>query len=98
MRQAIDCFFENSDLLSIDYWSNMPNRTVIHITYDGEKWKVKKEGAQRAIGVFDTKDEAVNQSIEQAKKQPLSQVVIHKKDNTIQEERTYGKDPYPPIG
>jgi hypothetical protein len=31
-------------------------------------------------------------------KRQQGQVVIRKKDGTIQEERTYGKDPFPPKG
>jgi hypothetical protein len=76
----------------------MPKRIVLHVTHDNGQWKVKKENAQKASSVHDTKKEAVNQAIEQAKKEELSQVVIHKKDNTIQEERTYGDDPHPPDG
>jgi uncharacterized protein YdaT len=76
----------------------MAKRTVLHVTHDDGQWKVKKENAQRASSVHDTKEEAVNQAREQAKQGKPSQVVIHKKDNTIQEERTYGSDPYPPEG
>jgi hypothetical protein len=76
----------------------MAKRTVFHVTHDNDQWKVKKENSQRASSVHDSKDDAVKQAIEQAKQNNLSQVVIHKKDNTIQEERTYGKDPYPPKG
>jgi uncharacterized protein YdaT len=76
----------------------MAKRTVFHVTHDHDQWKVKKENSQRATSVHDTKDDAVKQATEQAKQKDLSQVIIHKKDNTIQEERTYGKDPYPPKG
>jgi uncharacterized protein YdaT len=76
----------------------MAKRTVSHVTHDNGQWKVKKENAQRASSVHDTKKEAVDQAIEQAKQKKPSQVIIHKKDNTIQEERTYGNDPHPPDG
>ena len=65
---------------------------------DGDKWKVKGEKAERAVKTFDDKKDAVDFGREIAKNQPLGQLKIHKKDGTIQEERTYGKDPYPPKG
>ena len=51
------------------------------------------------LGVeVETKKEAVRKTIEIAKKQQDSQVIIHKQDGKIQEERTYGNDPHPPKG
>jgi hypothetical protein len=41
----------------------------------------------------DTKAEVLKRTTAMAKKQAPSQVVMHKKDRTIQEERTYGQDP-----
>ena len=35
---------------------------------------------------------------EVAKANALSQLVIHRADGTIEDERTYGEDPYPPAG
>lgn len=76
----------------------MSKRQVIHVVPDGDKWKVQRTGAERPSKVFENKKDAVENGIGQAKNQPLSQVIIHKKDGTFQEERTYGKDPYPPKG
>ncbi len=76
----------------------MPKREKIHVTPDGNDWKVKREGAQRAARTFDNKDNAVDFGKDMAKKQPLGQLIIHKKDGTIQTEHNYGKDPYPPKG
>lgn len=59
---------------------------------------MKEENASRASSSHDTKAEAVDRAKELAKNQELGQVVIHKKDMTIQTEHTYGKDPYPPKG
>jgi hypothetical protein len=74
------------------------NRKVFHVVPDGDKWKVKGENAERAIKIFDDKANAVDFGRDIAKNQPLGQLVIHKGDGTIQEERTYGKDPFPPKG
>lgn len=68
-----------------------------HVVPQGEQWAVKKKGAQRASDVLDTKQEAVDRGRELAKDNEGS-LRIHKKDGTIQEERTYRKDPFPPPG
>ena len=77
----------------------MSNRKVYHVT-PGPKgdWQVKAENAKRASSLQETKAKAVEQAKELAKAAPQGQVVIHKKDGTIQTEHTYGKDPYPPKG
>lgn len=61
-------------------------------TGDGD-WKVQKTGGQRASAVVENKTAAIQEASRLAQKQPLSQVVIHKQDGTIQKEYTYGKDP-----
>lgn len=77
----------------------MSKRKTYHVTpgTDGG-WKVKEENTSRALSKHDTKADAINRAKEVAKNQDLGQVVIHKKDMTIQTEHTYGKDPYPPKG
>ena len=77
----------------------MPKRTRYHVVPDGDDWKVEKEGASRASARCDTKHDAVDRGRDLAKGQGPSQLIIHKKDGVIQEERTYGgKDPFPPKG
>ena len=74
-------------------------RKNYHVTPNTDGgWKVKEEKASRASSSHDTKAEAVDRAKELAKNQELGQVVIHKKEMTIQTEHTYGKDPYPPKG
>ena len=63
-----------------------------------DRWQVKGEGARRATSLHANKDEAVSRARELATSRPLGQVVVHKLDGTIQEEFTYGADPYPPRG
>lgn len=76
----------------------MSSRRVYDVSPKGEQWKVKERGAERAIGVFDRKEDAVDRAREVAAKQPLAQVVVRKQDGSIQTEYTYGDDPYPPAG
>jgi hypothetical protein len=77
----------------------MSDRITYHVTptQDGT-WQGKAEGNERASVVGDTKAEVVDRTIEIAKNQKKSQVIIHKLDGQIQEERTYGDDPNPPKG
>jgi len=77
----------------------MSNRKTFHVTprADGG-WNVRRENTSRASSIHDTKAEAINRAKELAKNQDLGQVIIHKKDGTIQTEYTYGKDPFPPEG
>lgn len=76
----------------------MPKRETYHVTHGDDRWKVQKEGAQRPAKTFENKDKAVDFGRDVAKHQPLGQLIIHKKDGRIQEERIYGKDPFPPKG
>lgn len=59
-----------------------------HITKDGDKWKLKKEGNQRPSKTAETKDDLIQQTREFMEDKTGS-VKIHKQDGTIQEERTY---------
>jgi hypothetical protein len=74
-------------------------RPRIRVTSGGDEgWKVNRDGAKRTDSVHDKKSDAVDRARELAKDNKPSQVVIHKRDGKIQEERTYEKDPYPPKG
>jgi len=72
-------------------------RKTYHVTQktDGT-WQGKLPAASRASIVGDTKAQVLKQTVELARSQPLSQVVIHKSRehwSVIQSERTYGNDP-----
>ena len=75
----------------------MPKKNSIHIVPSEKGWDVKRQGASRASRVTRTKDEAVKVGRDMAQKES-GQLIIHKKDGKIQEERTYRKDPFPPKG
>lgn len=59
-----------------------------HITFDGTRWRLKKEGSERAAIISETKDEIIKKTSKYMKSKTGS-VKIHKKDNSFQEERTY---------
>jgi len=67
----------------------------IHVVPREDGWAVKKEGNERASSVHDTKNNALEQAREQAKREKV-EVVIHRKDGTIQDSDSYGNDPHPP--
>ena len=81
-------------------------RKVYHVVpHPGPEpgWDVELErdiaarGAQGAHDHHNTKKEAVARGREMARPEN-GQLLIHKKDGTIQIEYTYGHDPYPPPG
>ncbi len=71
----------------------MPNDEH-HVTHDKENgdWKVKRSGAERASGRFDTKQEAVDAGREISRNQE-TEFVIHNKDGKIAIKDSHGNDP-----
>ena len=67
----------------------------IHVVPHEDGWATKKEGAERAGGIFDNKADAVEQAREQAKRERLD-VIIHGRNGRIQDSDSYGNDPFPP--
>lgn len=59
-----------------------------HITKDGDKWKLQKEGNQRPSKTADTKEDLIQQ-MRDFMSNKTGSVKIHKQDGKIQEERTY---------
>jgi hypothetical protein len=63
----------------------------------GKKWAVKRQKGKKSIKNFENKAEAVEFARKLAKKNK-TQLLIKKQNGQIQEERSYGNDPYPPEG
>ena len=78
----------------------MADRKIYHVNKTEEGWEGKLEGGQRASVTGSTKVEVVSKTIELAKHQEKSSVIIHTKDGKIEEERTFPRasDPKPPKG
>ena len=76
----------------------MAGRQQFHVVPKGPDWQVKKTGADRPSKTFDNKKDAVDYGRERAKESSKGQLIIHKKDGTIQTEHTYGEDPFLPKG
>ncbi|MFH1909784.1 MAG: DUF2188 domain-containing protein [bacterium] len=77
-------------------------RTIYHITprrtENGLEWAVKRERAERAVVIVPNKSEAIKIAKDILESHELGQIKIHDKDNIIQREYTYGKDPEKYIG
>jgi hypothetical protein len=67
------------------------------VSPSGDDWVVTTGGT--TVRRYDTKQPAVDEAVRRAKGHDGdAQVVIKRQDGTIQDERTYGHDPYPPRG
>ena len=65
---------------------------------DCAEWTVKERGVDRPLHGESTKVVAVDKAAEIARNDEPSQLLIKRADGTIEDERTYGNDPYPPAG
>lgn len=66
-----------------------------HVVPDGDRWAVRREGAERASSVHDTQQAAIDAGRELAR-QAQTELVTHRKDGTIRDSDSYGRDPVPP--
>lgn len=67
----------------------------IHVVKHDEGWAVRREGAERASSVHDTKAAAMEQARNQGRRDHV-EVVEHGRDGRIQGSNSYGNDPNPP--
>lgn len=70
------------------------DKYTLHKDSNTEKWRLEKEGSDKAKRTFDRKEDALKE-LKHAVGPNGGSVRIRKVDNTIQEERTYprSKDP-----
>ena len=68
-----------------------------HVVPRGGKWAVRKAGAGRTHGTFDTQKEAIHEARKRAQNQG-TELYIHGRDGRIRERDSYGSDPHPPKG
>lgn len=67
----------------------------VHVVTHPSGWATRKEGSERAGGVYDTQREAIDRARDQARRERV-EVVIHRPDGRIRDSDSYGKDPMPP--
>jgi hypothetical protein len=68
-----------------------------HVVPNGGKWSVRKAGAARASGTFETQGEAIRHARTLAQNQK-AELFIHGRDGRIRERNSYGTDAHPPKG
>ena len=68
-----------------------------HVVPRDGKWAVKPEGSDTPTSIHQTQRKAIDRAKSIAQNQE-SELLVHRKDGTIRERRTYGPDPYPPKG
>jgi hypothetical protein len=73
----------------------MPRKTHHVVPNSDGGWDLKKGGGERAIKHFDIKQDAVDFGRVVSKNQE-SELIVHKKDGTIQNPDSHGGDPCPP--
>lgn len=74
----------------------MSHRVRIFVTPLGSHWKVSSGSSE--YGMYTTKPAAIQRGRELAIANQPSQLIIQRQDGTIEDERTYGSDPFPPRG
>lgn len=75
----------------------MTEKKNVHTVPTADGWANKREGGSRASNTHTTKAEAQAAGRAAAQKDGVEHLV-HRKDGTIGERNTYGKDPHPPKG
>lgn len=71
-------------------------RNIVRVLPHEREWEITLNKSREAI--YGVKATAIDKAVELAKKNQPSQLLIHRADGTIEDERTYGDDPYPPKG
>lgn len=66
--------------------------TVYHVVPHEKGWAVKREGAERATSVHETKKEALNAARDEAKAHLPSRLIVHKQDRSVQETFAYDEE------
>jgi len=72
-------------------------KKAVHVTPQGDKWAVMREGSKRAFSLYDTRKEA-EKAGRQAARKDQTEFFLHNRQGEIRERDYYGKDPYPPKG
>ena len=73
----------------------MPGKTHHVVPNPKGGWDIKRGGAPRSSGRFDTKREAVNRAREISRNQ-RTELIIHNRNGKISSCDSHGNDPCPP--
>lgn len=75
--------------------SNQKQHHVVPSTNGG--WDVRKSGASKASGHYDTKKDAIDHARKISQNQG-TELFIHNLDGRISQKDSHGNDPFPPRG
>lgn len=68
-----------------------------HVTPTSDGWAARREGSERAAGIFPTQRQAIERGRELAQNSK-GELRIHGENGRIREGYSYGNDPFPPVG
>jgi uncharacterized protein YdaT len=68
-----------------------------HVVPNGSKWSVRRAGASRVSGTYDTQHEAIERAKDIARSQQ-TEMYIHGRDGRIRQRDSFGRDRFPPKG
>jgi hypothetical protein len=71
-------------------------RTQFHVVPHEGGWQIEQDG--QPSGRYDTQQQALDAARGLARAAQPSQILLHGENGRIQDEYTYGDDPYPPRG
>ncbi len=68
-----------------------------HVVPNGNKWSVRRTGAARASGIYETQREAIAVARTIARNQG-TELYVHGRDGRIRERDSFANDAFPPKG
>jgi hypothetical protein len=71
----------------------MRTRVVYHVSPRDGNWTVAEEGCPDGQGIYETKDEAVEQARQRALGAGFAHVVVHRLDGSVETEQRYDAPP-----
>lgn len=74
----------------------MATRKTYWVRYIAERWTVRHD--QQTLSTHVVKSDAIDAGVKVAKANEPSSLKICRMDGTVEDERTYGNDPFPPKG
>jgi Uncharacterized protein conserved in bacteria (DUF2188) len=76
--------------------TNVAARKQYWVQWLQERWKVRKD--RTTLSSHIVKSDAVDAGVKAARANTPSSLKICRRDGTVEDERTYGDDPFPPRG
>ena len=73
----------------------MTRKSNIWVGHHADGWAVRREGSDRASKVERRKVDAVDLGRSMAQRE-RTELIVQRKDGTIQSKDSYGRDPFPP--